>query len=386
MIKLKDVVDIELFKNDLERGMISEYNYDEYAVYCYSRKAQYEGYWNPKTTLVTRGLVVKKINGDLSSAVVIARGMNKFFTIEQSESDWGKLKLVDEEENVTVQDNTLIDLDVMVCVNDKIDGALGIAVPVNDSYRLITKGSFESDEAIAGNKMLHEKYKCDDFYKYMKEMYPSFTPLFEIVSSVVEHVIQYDENELFYLGAVENKTGRFFPNLPLSVEQFGFKRPESYGTMTLSEALSKPEIENHEGLVITQMDNSKQMYKIKYETYLYLQKLKTSIGSIKNIIKNEMTPMEIFYEKELPIPEPYRSRYYNVAVEQYYKPIKEMAEEASKIFLDISYKYNLFTVEGRKDFALEVNALNIDSSIKKIVFSLKDSIVKSSIEIARKLY
>lgn len=386
MIKLKDVVDIELFKNDLERGMISEYNYDEYAVYCYSRKAQYEGYWNPKTTLVTRGLVVKKINGDLSSAVVIARGMNKFFTIEQSESDWGKLKLVDEEENVTVQDNTLIDLDVMVCVNDKIDGALGIAVPINDSYRLITKGSFESDEAIAGNKMLHEKYKCDDFYKYMREMYPSFTPLFEIVSSVVEHVIQYDENELFYLGAVDNKTGRFFPNLPLSVEQFGFKRPESYGTMTLSEALSKPEIENHEGLVITQMDNSKQMYKIKYETYLYLQKLKTSIGSIKDIIKNEMTPMEIFYEKELPIPEPYRSRYYNVAVEQYYKPIKEMAEEASKIFLDISYKYNLFTVEGRKDFALEVNALNIDSSIKKIVFSLKDSIVKSSIEIARKLY
>lgn len=386
MIKLIDVVDIELFKNDLERGMISEYNYDEYAVYCYSRKAQYEGYWNPKTTLVTRGLVVKKINGDLSSAVVIARGMNKFFTIEQSESDWGKLKLVDEEENVTVQDNTLIDLDVIVCVNDKIDGALGIAVPINDSYRLITKGSFESDEAIAGNKMLHEKYKCDDFYKYMKEMYPSFTPLFEIVSNVVEHVIQYDENELFYLGAVENKTGRFFPNLPLSVEQFGFKRPESYGTMTLSEALSKPEIENHEGLVITQMDNSKQMYKIKYETYLYLQKLKTSIGSIKDIIKNEMTPMEIFYEKELPIPEPYRSRYYNVAVEQYYKPIKEMAEEASKIFLDISYKYNLFTVEGRKDFALEVNALNIDSSIKKIIFSLKDSIVKSSIEIARKLY
>lgn len=385
MIKLKDIVDIELFKNDLEREMILENREGNYSVFCYTRKAQFEGYWNPKTTLVTRGLVVKRINDDLDSAVVIARGMNKFFTIEQGESDWGKLKLIDDDENITVQDSVFIDEQEAVYVNDKMDGALGIAVPIDDDYRLITKGSFISDEAVDGNKMLHEKYNCKDFYKYMNENYPGFTPLFEIISDSVEHVIQYKENGLYILGLVDNKTGKFFPNLPLNVQSFGFKRPECYGTMSLKEALEMEEVENHEGLVITVVD-TKQMYKVKYESYLKLQKLKNSLGSVKSIIVNSMTPMEIYYEKELPIPEPYKTRYYEKAVENYYRPIKDLAEQASKIFLEVSHKHNLFTIEGRKDFALEVNALNIDSSIKKIIFSLKDSVVAASIDIARKLY
>ena len=386
MIKLKDIVNIELFENDLNRGMIRESIYSKdpkYSVFCYTKEAQVEGYWNIETTYVARGLVVKKINDNLADSIVIARGMNKFFTVEQSDSDWGKLKFIDDDENVTVQDNVSIDLEAPVYVSDKVDGALGIAVPMNDDYLLITKGSFESDEAIAGNKILHEKYDSKEFYKYIQQNYPGYTPLFEIISNVVEHVIEYDFDDIIFLGLVDNKTGKWYPNLPVNVN---FKRPEYYGVMTLEEAFKQKEIDNHEGLVLTIMDNTRQMYKIKYPTFLEIQKIKCSLKSIKDIVKKDMTPMQIFKEDKLPIPQPFSDRYYNYALNNYYLPIKEKAEEATKLFNLIAYKYNLFSQEGQKQFALDVQALNVDSGTKKIIFSLKDIVIKQSIDTARKLY
>ena len=55
----------------------------------------------------------------------------------------------------------------------------------------------------------------------------------------------------------------------------------------------------------------------------------------------------------------------------------EKAEEHNLI----AYKYNLFSQEGQKQFALDVQALNVDSGTKKIIFSLKDIVIKQSIDI-----
>ena len=386
MVKLKDIVDIELFKYDLERGMILESLYPEdnsYAVYTYSRKAQFEGYWNPKTTLVTRGLVVKKINKNLENAVVIARGMNKFFTVDQHDSEWGKLKLVDEEENVTVQDNYFIDFNAAAYVSDKIDGALGIAIPMNDDYILITKGSFVSDEALIGNKVLHTKHDSKAFYVYMQENYPGYTPLFEIVTPEAEHVIDYgDYEDIVFLGLVNNATGKWYPNIPINVKIFDFKRPEYYGTMTLGEALSRKEIDGHEGLVITLLE-SRQMYKLKYEAYLEMQSLLRSLNKLKEYV-DEMRPADIVDEKPLNVPELVRDKMTERAKEEYYKPIKNKSRIAMELFALLALRHNLFTSSGQKEFAREVEALKVDSSYKKILFSLKNSMISTSINQARK--
>lgn len=59
-------------------------------------------------------------------ALVVARGMRKFFTVDAANSDWGKLKLVDDDEGVTVADDVSIDYNAPASVADKLDGALGI--------------------------------------------------------------------------------------------------------------------------------------------------------------------------------------------------------------------------------------------------------------------
>lgn len=386
MVKLKDIVDIDLFKYDLERGMILESLYPEdnkYAVYTYSRKAQFEGYWNPKTTLVTRGLVVKKIDGTIDNAVVVARGMNKFFTVDQHDSEWGKLKLIDEEENVTVQNNYFIDISAPAYVSDKIDGALGIAVPMNKEYLLITKGSFTSDEAIIGNKILHTKHDSKAFYDYMQQNYPGYTPLFEIITPEVEHVIDYgDYEDIVFLGLVNNATGKWYPNVPINIKIFDFKRPEYYGTMTLEEALSKKEIDGREGLVITLLD-SRQMFKIKYDTYLEMQSVLRSINKLKDYVKL-MRPVDIVYERPVSVPDLVKDRVTNKAKKEYYKPIKNKAKISAELFALMILRHDVFTPEGQKNFALEVEALEVDSSYKKNLFRMKEAIVNAAIDTTRK--
>ena len=67
--------------------------------------------------------------------------------------------------------------------------------------------------------------------------------------------------------------------------------------MTLGEALSRKEIDGHEGLVITLLE-SRQMYKLKYEAYLEMQSLLRSLNKLKEYV-DEMRPVDIVDENRL---------------------------------------------------------------------------------------
>ena len=72
------------------------------------------------------------------------------------------------------------------------------------------------------------------------------------------------------------------------------------------------------------------------------------------------------------------------AKEEYYKPIKNKSRIAMELFALLALRHNLFTSSGQKDFAREVEALKVDSSYKKILFSIKNSMISTSINQARK--
>lgn len=284
---LASVVDPQKFKKFINDGYISERRHpedDSLRVYSYTPKTQFSGMWSPET-LLARGLILKtNENGDLDTAEIHARALGKFFTVEQmSEGDWTNVKLVDDDENVTVQENAPIDFDSPATVAEKMNGALGVTYIAPDgTAQISTKGSFTSVEAGIGSNIL-QKYDEKKLGKFLNTHMKNSTPLFEIISPDRPHPVDYgDMEDVILLGTVDKRTGKWSPvdeNHKL-VQEFGFQTPEKIPATTLREALALPYKENTEGMVVTTTDpNGKQkMYKVKPEEY---HKLRSAFYKIK---------------------------------------------------------------------------------------------------------
>jgi tRNA splicing ligase len=97
----------------------------------YSKTAQYEQYWN-EYTLMCRGLV---IDVDFN---VVARPFGKFFNLEE-------------------HNKSEIPSELPFEAYEKMDGSLGILFFYNGEWRMATRGSFESDQAIKAGEMMKNK-------------------------------------------------------------------------------------------------------------------------------------------------------------------------------------------------------------------------------------
>lgn len=276
MKTLSSIVDPEKFRKFIDEGYISERKHpddDSLRVYSYTPKVQFSGMWTDET-LLARGLILKTgKDGNLKDATIHARALGKFFTVEQmSEGDWTNIKLVDDDENVTVQENAPIDFDAPATVMDKMNGALGVGYIAPDGRAQIsTKGSFGSTEAEIGSKIF-DKYGSEELGKFMQKRMKNQTPLFEIITPERPHPVNYgDMEDVVLLGTVNKITGKWSPvdeNHKL-VQQFGFQTPEKIPATTLREALAIPYRENTEGMVVTTTDEKgkQKMYKVKPEEY-----------------------------------------------------------------------------------------------------------------------
>ena len=109
-------------------------------LYNYTDKCTYEKKWN-KYTRVCRGTVYEVETGE-----VVAKAFDKFFNFGELSASKGR--------NILKQENYV--------VSKKIDGSLGILYYYGGKWRMNTRGSFESDQAIEGLKILYDKYdtKC----------------------------------------------------------------------------------------------------------------------------------------------------------------------------------------------------------------------------------
>ena len=163
----------------------------------------------------------------------------------------------------------VLDLDVPAHISDKVDGSLAIFYPAEaGTWRIATRGSFTSHQAVYATKILQEKY-------------PEFRPpdgitlLAEIVYPQNRIVLDYgDVSDLFLLGGVEIAGGTILHPALFT----GWPGPvaEVMSARTLREALAMPPRSNAEGVVVrTGLD----MVKLKQEDYIALHRIITNTSA-----------------------------------------------------------------------------------------------------------
>lgn len=291
MTTLQDIMDTTAFVNFVRDGLITERSHpddDLLRIYSYGKKVQHEGLWTPETTNA-RGLMLQlPTDGDYANAIVVGRGLPKFFTIEQVGSDWGKAKLVDDDENVTFDETPEIPWDEPAIVSDKLNGALALGyIQPDGSFTASTKGSFGSLEAAVSDRILH-RYDREGVGAYIATH--GVTPLFEVITPERPHPVNYgDHEDLEYLGLVDIATGAWAPadSTHVLVKEFGFSFAPVVEHGTLREAVEAPYRPNTEGLVVTVPGHG--LYKVKPEEYLQLRRVfyasrpKDMIGLVENM-------------------------------------------------------------------------------------------------------
>lgn len=276
-ILLSDIISVEGFLADMAADRIQERVHpddSELRIYTYSKKTQYGGLWTPAARLA-RGLILRVPSGDLNLATVESRGLPKFWTVEQTEGDWGRAKLIDDDENVVVDEAPEIPWDLPAIVADKLNGALGLGyIDPAGVFRISTKGSFASLEAEVSNRVLDTKY-ADSLAAL--SVPTGSTMLFEIITPARPHPIDYGNLEdLIFLGTIDNGTGVWSPTRgdEAAVVDFGFPYAHTHEIANLKEAVELPYEDNTEGFVVTVIGGGPEaIYKVKPNEYLQLRKL-----------------------------------------------------------------------------------------------------------------
>lgn len=218
---------------------------DTLSIYNYTEQTQYRRYWND-VTLNCRGLI---LDNDMN---IVARPWKKFF-------NFGERPL-------------LFSTDDPVEVSDKKDGSLGILYrhPMTYDWKIATRGSFQSDQAIHATKV------WNDNYSHLAFPDPTVTFLFEIVYPGNRIVLDYGEmDDLILLGAVQNQYGWYYgPNEAAGMLNWPGPVTEVFEYRTTNDCF-KVYRPNAEGLVIR---CGSEMVKMKQEDYVALHKLVTGLN------------------------------------------------------------------------------------------------------------
>lgn len=202
-------------------------------IYNYTHKCQFEKVWTEET-MACRGLIRD------SKRNVVARPFTKFFNLEEM------TELPQEPFGVY----------------EKLDGSLGILYWVGDTPYVATRGSFKSEQAIEGTKMLHERK--DIWHLFHKDR----TYLFEIIYPENKIVVDYKGfRGLILLAIVDTATGKdcqIPTNFPMPVATY-------YPLVNSIEKLKELEEDNKEGFVIRFQGGMR--VKVKFNEYVRLHRL-----------------------------------------------------------------------------------------------------------------
>lgn len=178
-ISLWQLFDRDLFIKMREEGYIRVQTLDNsvLAIANYSEKAQYEQKWNP-VTLQCRGLIF-----DVFTHSVVARPFPKFFNWDDSSQPYPPQS--------------------QCVLMPKMDGSLGILYYHDDGYKIATRGSFTSDQAVHATAVLRETMQV-----WEPVFHNEVTYLFEIIYPMNRIVVDYGDNDmLVLLDVIDNLTG-----------------------------------------------------------------------------------------------------------------------------------------------------------------------------------
>jgi len=252
MTNVRELMEPELLVEMLSLGFVRSQTHPDpevpYRIYNYTEKAVWEREWND-ATLNCRGLI-------LNRGEVVARGMKKFFNFGEVSAP-------------------VFAPDDRVQVSDKSDGSLAIAHRLpNGSLAVATRGSFASEQAIHATALLNSSATALGIVSSMLD--GGLTPLAEIVYPKNRIVLDYGEaDELIFLGVQPIGSHEF---IPMSPGNWPWRSAENLGWMTFTQALSLPDRDNREGVVITRVSDG-AMVKSKQGDYLALHKALSGLSA-----------------------------------------------------------------------------------------------------------
>lgn len=354
-------------EQEIEDGYVSRQtttvpNIGTLSIYCYTKTAQYEEHWNEVTT-VCRGLIVHDDTG-----LVIGRPFAKFFNFGQVEKP-------------TWTDG------VELIASNKMDGSLGICFWDGTRWRIATKGSFASDQAIVGNDLL-ELYLPDATDPNALGG-PGTTTMFEIVYPENRIVVDYGTiRGLWFLTCIKNATGeedyrpswsRRFPR----ATTFAL-----YSTAQVAGAVATPTFDDREGIVATWMTEGRPPFRLKFKNgrYLRLHSLMTKMTARKiwTILVEEGHQALTEFIKDAPDEfQIWAQETADRLLMEHQTKVKEVSVATVQLLRKLNICLDGSPVVGqlRKEFASEV----ADLPDKGLMFKLLDG--KSIVdEVWRKLY
>lgn len=242
-MKLDQILNLDELEVELQAGYVSERKHPEFpelSILNYTDRCQFDAHWTP-VTRCTRGIIFNNGTNE-----ILALPFAKFFNYGQGDAQY--------------------DLDApIVGAFDKLDGSLGIGYRAPDgSYRIATRGSFDSEQARHANAWLAANPDSMAALQ-LRDCIPALiTPLFEIIYPENQIVVDYQgRDEVAFLGGVDRLTaaGKFFPSFNLSADE---------SVVTLRDVLALPPRDNAEGWVVW-LDRTTAV-KIKYERYVELHR------------------------------------------------------------------------------------------------------------------
>lgn len=338
-------MDLELLADMIEQGYVrTQEDETGLVILNYTEKAQYEKVWN-EVTMQARGLITDRYID------VIARPFPKFFNWSEVEprlvtDPWADYQGLMQEP---------------VRVQDKMDGSLGIIYfhPYADTWRIATRGSFYSDQAVWAQKRL------DQLLDVGMNFQKGLTYLVEIVYPENRIVVDYGSLEaLVLLDVIDNEDGTSV----LSAHDIGwpYGTAATYDFENFGAVLQAPSRKDREGFVVYWPKRNHRV-KIKEAEYVRLHKIMTGVTPLRvwDVLRNGGSLEE--WLKDVP--------------DEFYEQIEQMATElraaqaAEKgeahmhhfgVVLSLPSEYT------RKDFALMVEEWDVPAKYRGAVFSIEN--------------
>lgn len=288
--------------------------------FCY-RLAKYSDFCNEGARNI-RGISFEKESGKIT-----ALPFHKFFNYK---------------ENPFSEDSSIKTKEISL-IRDKIDGSLIIFFMIENELYAKTKGDCFSSQAVnAMNIVNNNKNLKNEIIDKIKNNY---TPMFEYISPKNRIVIEYNTEELIYLGSRNMLSGKYnftpLENCNATEEyNIGYKLDLALNIVN--------NLKNKEGVVIVFSDGD--MIKIKTEEYINLHKTFSAV----NIYNDKFIADLIINEKIDDIKIIYADR---IDVITYINDIEKVIKTA---YNDIISEANLFFTENKnlnvKDFAIKAQS------------------------------
>lgn len=240
----------------VEKGLVEAKDHPTLplTIYNYSRECQFEQSWDD-VTLQCRGLILDREDR------IVARGFNKFFNYEEIENRC-EIPLTDE----------------YVYVQEKMDGSLGILFHYAEDWHMATRGSFQSEQAMAGLEILKRKYDLDKFHS-------TVCYLCEIIYPENRIVVDYSEERISFISAVMEGREVNWGTARALFHSSGILDEDIVSTTidTIGEGLFRDlkalNEHNKEGFVLRFHPSNFRM-KIKFDEYVRLHRLLTNFSNV----------------------------------------------------------------------------------------------------------